>query len=690
MSFRRIIFHWMKKSALAKILIVLAAIAFGMWIRGGGGSSAPVHGREDAAALAPDSGDEEAEVWTCSMHPQIRMPGPGSCPICGMDLIPVTGDQGGDTGNPRKLVLSEQARKLAAIETAPVERRYVDAEIRMVGQVDYDETRVKRISAWVPGRLDRLFVDYTGISVSKGDHLVHLYSPELISAQEELLQAMEAESQMSAAGERARESARETTRAAREKLALLGLTEDQIARIEKSGQASDHITIYSPIGGVVIHKNAVEGQYVKTGSPIYTIADLSRVWVKLDAYESDLPWVKYGQDVEFETDAWPGETFHGRITFVDPVLDQKTRTVKVRLNVPNEEGRLKPGMFVHATLRASLSKDGRVFDRDLAGKWISPMHPEIVKDGPGVCDICGMALVPTSSLGYMAPEDSSSAAPLVIPASAPLITGKRAVVYVADPDEEGSFTGRQVVLGPRAGDWYLVREGLAEGERVVVSGNFKIDSALQILAKPSMMNPEGGGPAPSGHMGHGGGMKMSSDPGGSAPAAPLSATPSSFDVPDAFRRQLEPVFDAYFEIHDGLSGDDVQAARSGAESLLKSLGGVDMSLLDHEGHHLWMEELSKLRLEASALAAEEKIEAAREGFERLSIVLTRVAEDFGTGLDGPLLVYHCPMAFGRGADWLQRSEGTENPYYGSAMFKCGSKTRELPPDPAADGGAGNE
>jgi len=346
--------------------------------------------------------------------------------------------------------------------------------------------------------LDRLFVNYTGVPVQKGDHLVNLYSPELLSAQEELLQSLRAVKDLEASDVSiVRETAQATVEAVREKLRLWGLTAEQIAAIESRGAASDHVTIYAPIGGIVVQKDALEGLYVDTGTRIYTIADLSEVWVKLDAYESDLEWIRYGQTVEFASVAYPGQTFTGTIAFIDPVLDEKTRTVKVRVNAANPDGKLKPGMFVRALVRSEVATGGRVMAPDLAGKWICPMHPDVVKDAPGACDICGMPLVTTESLGYVAAEPTDADKPLVIPASAPLVTGTRAVVYVEVPGaEKPTFEGREVVLGSRAGDWYIVRSGLAEGERVVVRGNFKIDSALQIQAKPSMMNPEGGAPPP--------------------------------------------------------------------------------------------------------------------------------------------------------------------------------------------------
>ncbi len=391
----------------------------------------------------------------------------------------------------RHITLSDTAQKLASIQVMPVERKFVTAEISMFGKIDYDETKLAYITARVPGRLDRLYVDYTGISVRKGDHLVYLYSPELLTAQEELIQALKRVRTKNNDRKYVQKDSFSILEAVREKLRLWGLTESQIKQIEKKNKASDHITIYAPISGTVIHKNAMEGMYVNTGTQIYTIADLNRVWVKLEAYESDITWIRYGQKVEIRTETYPGERFEGRISFIDPILNQKTRTVAVRVNVENRDGRLKPGMFVRGIVYSRMSAGGKVVEPDMAGKWISPMHPEIIKDRPGKCDICGMPLVQAEMLGYAAAEPKD--APIVIPATVPLITGKRAVVYVRIPDNSTMFEGREVVLGPRAGNYYIVLKGLHEGESVVVNGNFKIDSAMQIEAKPSMMNPEGGG-----------------------------------------------------------------------------------------------------------------------------------------------------------------------------------------------------
>ncbi|MDT8390855.1 MAG: efflux RND transporter periplasmic adaptor subunit [Lentisphaeria bacterium] len=631
------------------VLIGVAAFIAGFRIRGGSEETAPAHGHDPPAEAAAT-----ADVWTCSMHPQIKLPKPGNCPICFMDLIPLAADEADDEG-PRELLVSEAAKALMVIETAPVERRFVTAEVRMVGKVDYDETRVSNITAWVPGRLDRLFVDYTGVPVKKGDHMVTLYSPELLGAQEELLQAIKAADQLEDSPPGiVRETARGTVEAARDKLRLWGLTAEQIETLERRKSTEDHVTIYAPSGGIVIDKNAREGMYVNTGTRIYTIADLSRVWVNLAAYESDLRWLKYGQKVQFAAESYPGELFTGTISFIHPVLDEATRTVKVRVNVPNESGRLKPGMFVRAVAEAKVGAGGRIMDAALAGKWISPMHPEIVKDEPGPCDVCGMPLVRAESLGYVGAEPNAGDLPLVIPATAPLLTGRRAVVYVelAGRDKP-TYEGREIVLGPRAGGHYLVEHGLSEGERVVTHGAFKLDAELQIRARPSMMNPEGGGSGGT-HAHHGG------PPAQSAPA-----------LDPEFKKQLGTVIDGYLEIQVALANSDARGAKAGAVKALAALAGVDMGLLQGDDHNDWIKHADALEKLLNALAAAAGIEPVRAQFALLSDQVAVVLIRFGSP-GKPLYRASCPMAFdNRGASWVQAGDEVNNPYFGDVMLRCG-------------------
>ena len=565
-----------------------------------------------ASQTGSDSHVQHADalkIWTCSMHPQIRRDGPGKCPLCGMPLVPVNFSAGGM----RTVTISPTARKLMKIETTPVQRRYVTAEVRMVGKVEYDETRLSHITAWVSGRLDRLYVDYAGIEVKKGDHLVYIYSEELYATQAELIEALK----------NRRDRPPTTTliqpldlaESAREKLRLLGLTPEQIQEIEQRGIPNDHITIYSPLGGIVIEKMRQEGDRVRTGDRIYTVADLKQVWVKLDAYESDLQWLRYGQNVEFSTEAYPGETFIGRVAFIDPVLNKDTRTVKVRVNVPNEEGRLKPEMFVRAMVRSQVAAGSRVLDASLVGKWISPMHPEIVKDEPGNCDICGMPLVRAETLGYITAEPDDASKPLVIPVSAAMVTGTRAIVYVEVPTaEEPTFEGREVVLGPRAGAYYLVRSGLKEGDLVVTNGNFKLDSALQISAKPSMMTPEGGG----------------HDHGGSENPKPGEMASHQMALPAPLRTQLDALVAAHDDVTAAIEEADVVKIRVSFNRLGQSLAQVDGKLLTGHAETLWQEFFMLLHNDVVEGREVVALHDADRVYTLLSRHIQRLREQFGT------------------------------------------------------------
>lgn len=644
--------------------LVFALVGY-LVARGLGGSANP-QSESNGGNTAITKVAAGPSMWTCSMHPQIRSPNPGDCPICGMDLIPVATTSGGM----RTLTISPETRALMNIASTSVERKYVSHEIPMVGKVDYDETKFGYITAWVPGRLDRLYVDYTGVQVNKGDHMVYIYSPELYSAQEELIQALKYRTDRQST---TRLPSIDLVEAAREKLRLLGLTEVQIKEIEKQNKPTDHLTIYSPVGGVVIEKLKQEGDYVKTGERVYTVADLNQVWVHLDAYETDLPWIRYGQDVTITTEAYPGEEFHGRIAFIQPVLNDKTRTVKVRVNVPNPDGKLKPDMFVHALVRPNVAAGGRVMDPSLAGKWISPMHPEIVKDQPGKCDVCGMPLVRAESLGYVTPDTDEKKPPLVIPYSAALVTGRRAIVYVELPvmpsgvetafqgvgaavdtgnieqvrqafavfsnvldrpyDQPGTdyarslwnryadrlaehalagkrvrskqeaaavvarlepimnqlreefgpigqptFEGREIVLGPRSGNYYLVRHGLKAGELVVTQGNFKIDAEIQIQAKPSMMTPEGGGGG--GHDHGGGGPKKAT---GDEHAGHKMALPAAFNI------QIRDLQAAYEQVEQAVEQENVGKVTAAFAAFGRALEAVDGSLLTGHARMQWKE-----------------------------------------------------------------------------------------------------
>ena len=469
-----------KPRQLLTILLPLALFGAGWWF-----------GLPDEKPMKVMDDGKSDQVWTCSMHPQIRQPNFGLCPICEMDLILL---QDSGEGGIREVSVSPEAAALLNLQVSPVVRAPAVAEISLFGRMEYDERRMSTITSRIGGRIDRLFVDFTGAMVRKGDHLAEIYSPEIYVAQREVIEATKSIREQSVnVSAPVRQTRQRLLNAAREKLRLLQLSEEQIDEIASQKNPSDRITIRSPQDGIVVDKSVDLGAYVKTGEPLFKVADLSTVWLIMEAYESDLPWLRYAQDVAFTIEAIPGEEFHGRVAFIDPDINPVTRIAKIRVNVANPGQKLKPGMFARAHVESRMTGGGKVIDPSLEGKWISPMHPEIVKDEPGKCDICGMDLVPAAELGFIAGVDQEEKLPLLVPASAVLQTGERAVVYVRIPEKtDPVFEGREILLGSKVGKQFIVENGLSEGDLVVTQGAFKLDSELQIKAKPSMMNPNAG------------------------------------------------------------------------------------------------------------------------------------------------------------------------------------------------------
>jgi membrane fusion protein, copper/silver efflux system len=490
------------------------------------------------AIWRPGRGMEHAsnETWTCSMHPQVRRPKPGTCPICGMQLIPIS-----------KLPSARNDLETrAGLESEPVQRRELFKEIRTVGKLDYSERQVAYISSRVDGRVDRLFVDFTGVEVKQGDHLVEIYSPDLYSAQAELLLALGAAEK----GGGDRRFAAAGLEAARTKLRLLGILPEQITELETDRQQLTHLTIYAPIGGTVIEKNVRVGQYLSTGDSVYRIADLDPIWLYLNIYEFDISWVRVGQTVDVQLEAFPGEIFAGSIMFIDPFLDDATRTIRVRVNIKNPDRLLKPQMFATATISVKLLPDGAPEPTGLEGMFVCPMHPEVMQREPGKCSICEMPLEkvperrvrveglgvsgektddqaevpseapksansdqkfendgPAKDVGHVQQpmdeseptekKDTSHKGVLAIPVSAVLDTGRRRITYRLT---EGAYELVDLTIGPRAyaldeagrrREFFVVLDGIKEGDQVVSQSGFLLDSQRQIEGMPSLLYPTG-------------------------------------------------------------------------------------------------------------------------------------------------------------------------------------------------------
>jgi Cu(I)/Ag(I) efflux system membrane fusion protein len=388
----------------------------------------------------------------------------------GMDMVPVYESEGS------VLELSEHARAMASVETVPVQRRKLSREIRVVGKVQYNETGLADIVTRVEGYVERLFVDYTGVEVNLGDHLVEIYSPDLVTAQQEMLIALGSQRSY------------DLVESARWRLLRWGVTQGQIDELVRNRKIHDRLTLYSPIEGIVIEKKVVEKSAVKPGDVLYRLANLESVWVYLDIYEYELAWVQYGQTVEVESEAYPGQSFTGRVWFISPVLNEETRTIKVLLNISNTEQKLKPGMFVSGVVRAELMAAGRPAPTGVEGQWSCPMHPLVLQPQGGRCPICKMALVqiPGKPAGARLESDQLL---LAVPVTAVLDSGLRKLVYVER--SKGRFVPVEIVTGPRTGEFYPVLSGLNEGDRVATRGNFLLDSQFQIRGLPSLFYKEG-------------------------------------------------------------------------------------------------------------------------------------------------------------------------------------------------------
>jgi Cu(I)/Ag(I) efflux system membrane fusion protein len=380
----------------------------------------------------PDQATEtgKSTIWTCAMHPQIRMPQPGKCPICGMELIPLA-QRGTSSIDPDAIHLSKEAAELANVLTSKATKQKPVKEVRLYGKVQADERLFQSQTAHVPGRIERLSVNFTGETVVKGQVLAEIYSPELITAQQELLETV-----------KTKQLQPELYEASKEKLRQWKLTDNQIAAIENSGVIRNNFEVVSNTSGTVTARRVNTGDHVSQGTVLFEIADLSNVWVMFDAYESDLQFLRKGEKISFTLQALPGIDYTGNIIFIDPVIDPVTRVAKVRVETGNQSGKLKPEMFATGIVSSTLAE---------------------YRDN------------------------------IVIPKSAVLWTGKRSVVYVKQPgSDEPVFKIHEVELGPMLGESYVIMNGLSEGEEVVTNGTFSVDAAAQLEGKPSMMNPMGG------------------------------------------------------------------------------------------------------------------------------------------------------------------------------------------------------
>lgn len=410
----------LKNNTVRYAAVLLAGLLLG-WLIFGGGTSAHNHNHDETTAA-------QDEVWTCSMHPQIKMDKPGLCPLCAMDLIPLKSSNHGDEMiDDEAIQLSKEAMALANIQTSIVGHHEAIKNVDLFGVLQVDERLQHSQTSHVNGRIENLFINFTGEKVKQGQLIATIYSPEVLTAQQELLEA-----------KKLVEFQPTLLEAAKEKLRLWKISDAQINQVLTSGKVSANVNIYANASGVVLAKNVNKGDYITQGMVLYNISNLSKLWAIFDAYEKDLPFLKVGDAIEYTLQSVPGKVYKGKINFINPILDPTTRTAKVRVEINNNDGQLKPEMYATA-------------------KVISPL------------------------------VDFSKE--MVIPKSAVLWTGKRSVVYVKLPNTNtAAFRLRDIVLGPSLGDQYVVISGLENGEEIVTHGAFTVDASAQLEGKTSMMN----------------------------------------------------------------------------------------------------------------------------------------------------------------------------------------------------------
>lgn len=584
------------------VLLVVAGVVLGAGavalLSSGEAQTDGVHAHDEASELET--------IWTCAMDTQVRQPEPGPCPICGMDMIPLSGDGSDDAQGPgNRIVLSERARMLSKLTTATVRRQaHATADLRLLGRIEPNEASLKTVTAWIGGRIDNLRVKETGKRVRKGQVIATLYSPEVFAAHQDLLVAKRQVERMRDSPQTSRWAADAALDASREKLGLLGVPDAELTRMEGQKKPTRAVAIRSPFSGTVIERIATEGAYITTGASLYRIANLNSLWVQLDAYESDLARLSLGQTVLVSVEAVPDEVFEGTVTFIDPILDPKRRTARVRVQLENRDGRLRPGMFAEAT--------------------VATKHPE------------------------------GSPTPLVVPSTAPLFTGRRAVVYVeVDAGDRVGYEARTVRLGPRLGKVYPVVAGLSEGDRVVTRGAFALDADLQIRGGASMMT--------------------------SADDHEEGVWDRIVELSDEQRKGLAPVVAAYLDAQVALADDDLEGAKTSASALIDAVVAVEMSR-PTEAKDAWSENSVALRGHGQHVSKAETLEDARAGFEPLSEAVIRLLGRFGNPLEAAVRLAHCPMASrNEGALWVQQGAVVDNPYFGASMLDCGEIRKEVAP-----------
>lgn len=421
------------KLLMASILSLILALGYGLQA---GGGEHDMHGDHSEHSMGEHSGRKPL-YWVDPMHPAYKSDKPGKAPDCGMDLVPVYPEEKTE-GPPGTVRLTTEKRQMIGVKTAAVSRRPLTKAIRTVAMVDYNETKVREVRTKISGWVKQLFVDFVGKEVEKGQPLFTVYSPELLATQAEYLLAVDGNKILKRSEfPEVAASSDSLLEVSRKRLLLWDISPAEIRNLEETRKPKTFLTLYSPIKGFVVHKDVFEGRYITPETELFRIADLSTVWVNADIYEYELPLVQLDQEARVTLSYYPSETFRGRVVYIYPYLNGETRTARVRVEFPNPGGKLKPQMYANLDLTIDLGE------------------------------------------------------PLVVPEEAVLDSGAQKTAFVAH--EDGRFEPRELQIGPRVDSYVAVLSGLREGENVVVSGNYLIDSESRLKAALAGMGHQHGG-----------------------------------------------------------------------------------------------------------------------------------------------------------------------------------------------------
>ncbi len=569
----------MNKTTQKIIAIALVSLLIGLFI-------GKFTGGSEASGNSEVSKQEQnkEEIYTCSMHPQIRQNEPGKCPICGMDLVPVSELNQDNSNSTTTLTMSENAMALANIETYIVTQGTItekESNVRLLGKIDLDEAGgTIELVSHIPGRIERLYLRSEGEKVFRGQKIAEVYSPELVRAQYELLEAVKMKN-------------KELIEAAKEKLRNWKLTDNQIEAIIQSEKVKNNFTIYADRSGIIENIRVKTGSYVKTGTPLADLQNLKKLLAVFEVYEYDYSKIKLGDKIRFTTSSVPGRSFYAKVRYLEPALDEAKRVLLVKAEIQGSGRHL---------LRPNMLLEGELLQIKKGSKQ------------------------------------------LLIPRSAVLWTGERSVVYVKNKEASvPTFEYKEILLGEAVGDFYVVKEGLKQGDEIVVSGEFFLDSAMQLNNRSSMIN----------------GLLVNNE------------IRKTYRINEKNWKYMQELLEEYLLLKDALVTENTREASKYAKNIFNKLKNAPV-LENQEAQAFWSEKQKHLKMHSQKII-DQPVSEQRNQFVYLSDAMVEITRAFKLHPQGgEAHIVYCPMFLeDRKAYWIAKESEVRNPYFGKKMLKCG-------------------